>query len=182
MRSPVETNAADAVGQSGGIVRTIVYSVLISAGVLLLKIGWGKPQIAITLALLLAHVSGMALMRLLAGEQQKTLAALWRSLLLAAVGLLLVLLGSHDGLMVLPGMIIVGIGLGCASWVTTALLQPSANIGVVSAIASLVVIGVALSVTLLIESQASVNFAVAWLIDLLLLGALVARIAERDVA
>lgn len=185
MRSPAEIGTASAVGQLGAIVRTIVYSVLLSAGVLLLKIWWGRLEVAITLllALVLANVSGRVLMRLLAGEKWKTLAALWQSLLLSALGLLLVvLLGRNDWLMMLPGIVIGGIGLGSAGQVTTALLQPLANISMGASVASLAIIGAVLSVTLLIQSQASTNFAIALLIDLVLLGALVVRIAERDTA
>lgn len=183
MRSPIEVSAAGTVGQPEVIVRTLVYSVLISAAVLLLKISWGRPEVAITLlvALLLANVSGAALVRLLAGEKQRTLAALWRSLLFCAAGLLLLeLFGRNDWLMMLPGIVIGGIGLGGARQVTTALLQPLNSISLATRAASLVVIGVILSVTLLIQSQASTNLANAWLIDLVLLGALVARIAERE--
>ncbi|MCO7511213.1 hypothetical protein NJH77_18385 [Serratia fonticola] len=182
MRTPAEISTAGAVGEPGAIARTIIYSVLISAGVVLLNIGWGRLEVAITqlLALLLAYACGVALMRLLAAKKQRTLAALWQSLLLSAVGLLLVLLGRNDWLMMLPGIVIGGIGLGSASRVTTVLLQPLAHISVVAGVASLAVIGVVLSVTLLIHAQASPNFAIAWLIDLLLLGALVVRIAERE--
>ncbi len=182
MRTPAEISTAGAVGEPGAIARTIIYSVLISAGVVLLNIGWGRPEVAITqlLTLLLANACGVVLMRLLAAKKQKTLAALWQSLLLSAVGLLLVLLGSNDWLMMLPGIVIGGIGLGSASRVTTVLLQPLAHISVVAGVASLAVIGVVLSVTLSIYAQASPNFAIAWLIDLLLLGALVVRIAERE--
>ncbi|MNT93217.1 hypothetical protein D3C72_2346340 [compost metagenome] len=63
---------------------------------------------------------------------------------------------------------------------TTALLQPLNSISLATRAASLAVIGVILSVTLLIQSQASTDLANAWLIDLVLLGALVARIAERE--
>lgn len=115
MRSPAEISTAGAVGEPGAIARTIVYSVLISAGVLLLNIGWGRPEVAITLllALLLSYACGVALMRLLAVEKQRTLAALWRSLVLSAAGLLLLgLFGRNDWLMMLPGIVIGGIGLG----------------------------------------------------------------------
>jgi hypothetical protein len=183
MRTAAEISTVGAVGQQGAIARTIVFSVLISAGALLLKMGWGRPEVAITLllALLLASASGRALMRLLAAEKQRTLAALWRSLLLSAAGVLLVaLLGRHDWLMMLPGIVIGGMGLGSAGQVTTALLQSPNNLSVGTRAASWVVIVVILLVTLLIQSQASPNLAIAWLLDLVLLGALVARIAERD--
>ncbi|WP_447872102.1 hypothetical protein [Serratia fonticola] len=185
MRSPAEISTAGAVGEPGAIARTIVYSVLISAGVLLLKIWWGRPEVAITLllALLLANACGVALMRLLAVEKQRTLAALWRCLVFSAAGLLLLgLFGRNDWLMMLPGIVIGGIGLGGARQVTTALLQPRNSISLAARAASLAVIGGILSVTLLIQSQASTNLANAWLIDLLLLGALVVRIAERESA
>lgn len=52
---------------------------------------------------------------------------------------------------------------------TTALLQPLANISVAAGVATLAVIGVVMSVTLLSQLQASANFAIALLIDLLLL-------------
>lgn len=183
MRSPAEISTAGAVGEPGAIARTIVYSVLISAGVLLLNIGWGRPEVAITLllALLLSNACGVALMRLLAAEKQRTLATLWRSLVLSAAGLLLLgLFGRNDWLMMLPGIVIGGIGLGGARQVTTALLQPLNSISLATRAASLAVIGVILSVTLLIQSQTSTDLANAWLIDLVLLGALVARIAERE--
>lgn len=185
MRSSAEASAAGTIGQPAVIARTIVYSVLISVAVLLLKVSWGRPEVAITLllALLLANLSAVALVRLLAGEKQRTLAALWRSLVLCAAGLLLLdLFGRNDWLLMLPGVIIAGIGLGSASQVTTVLLQPLANITVVAGTVLLVTITVVLSVTLLIQSQASTNFAIAWLIDMALLGVLVVRIAERETA
>ncbi|HGM5489958.1 TPA: hypothetical protein ACKP1B_001563 [Serratia fonticola] len=185
MSSPAEISAADTVGQPLVIARTLVYSLLISSAVLLLKVGWGRPEVAITLllALLLATGGGVALVRLLAEEKQLTLAALWRSLVLCAAGLLLLnLFGRNDWLPMLPGVVIAGIGLGSARQVTTALLQPLANLSAVAAIVLLATIGAMLSVTLLIQSQASTNFAIAWLIDLALLGALVVRIAERETA
>lgn len=183
MRSSAEVSTADTVGQPAVIARTIVYSVLISSAVLLLKVSWSRPEVAITLllALLLANAGGVALVRLLAREKQRTLAALWRSLLLCAAGLLLLdLFGRNDWLHMLPGIVIAGIGLGSASQVTSALLQPLGNLTVVAATVLLAIIAAVLSVTLLIQMQASTNFAIAWLIDLVLLGALVVRIAERD--
>jgi hypothetical protein len=183
MKSLAEIGTAGAVREPGAIARTIVYSVLISAGVLLLKMWWGRPEVAIALllTLLLANACGVALMRLLAAEKQRTLAALWRSLVLSAVGLLLLgLFGRNDWLMMLPGIVIGGIGLGGARQVTTTLLQSLNSISLATRAALLAVIGVILSVTLLIQSQASTNLANAWLIDLVLLGALVVRIAERE--
>ncbi|MHA7846583.1 hypothetical protein [Serratia sp. D1N4] len=185
MRSPEERSAAGAVGQPGAIARSIVFSVLISVGVVLFNVWWGRPEAIITLllALLLAFASGVALMRTLAEEKQRTLAALWKSLVLSAVGLLLlILIGRNDWLAMLPGIVIGGIGLGSASQITTALLQPLANISVGTAAALLASIATTLAVILLIQSHASPDFAIALLIDLVLLGALAARIAECDIA
>ncbi len=73
MRTPAEISTAGAVGEPGAIARTIIYSVLISAGVVLLNIGWGRPEVAITqlLTLLLANACGVVLMRLLAAKNRK---------------------------------------------------------------------------------------------------------------
>lgn len=53
MRSPAKRSNADVVRQPGAIARAIVFSVLISAGVLLLKVWWERPGVAITLLLAL---------------------------------------------------------------------------------------------------------------------------------
>lgn len=182
MRIVEEMSSASTVGEPSAIARTIVFGVLISAGVLLLKVWWARPEIAITLllTLLLASASGVVLVRLLAAEKQRRLATLWQSLVLSALGVLLVQLGRNDWLMVFAGIAITGIGLGSASQVTKALLRPLASISVGAGAAMLAVIGAIVSVTLLIPSQASPDFAIAWLIDLVLLAALVARIAEQD--
>ena len=183
MKSLSESGSAGTFEQPAAIVRTIVLSVLISAGVLLLNIYWGRPEtiLVLLLALLLAFASGVVLMRLLAAEKQSTLAALWKSLVLAAAGLLLlVLLGRNDWLMMLPGIIIGGIGLGSASQVTTMLLQPLTKISLVASVVLLICIGITLSVALLVHVHTSAEFAISLLIDLLFLGVLVARIAELD--
>ncbi|CAM4048824.1 hypothetical protein [Serratia silvae] len=79
-----------------------------------------------------------------------------------------------------PGAICLNSQSRNATISTTALLQPLNSISVAARAASLAVIGVILLVTLLIQFQASPNFAIAWLIDLLLLGVLVVRIADRE--
>lgn len=59
MRSLEERSAADAVGQPGATARSIVFSVLISVGVVLFNVWWGRPEAIITLllALLLAFAN-----------------------------------------------------------------------------------------------------------------------------
>lgn len=185
MRVPEERQTVSAVGQPGKIAQAIVFSVLISIGVLLFTLWWGRLEVIITLllALLSAFASGATLMRMLAAEKQRTLAVLWRSLVFSAVGfLLLVLAGHNDWLTMLPGVVIGGIGLGSASQTIAAMLQPLASISVGAGVVLLVSSGATLSAALLIQSHASSNFAIALLIDLILLGALVVRIAECDAA
>jgi len=172
--------------QTETITRAISYSVLLSAGVLLFNALWGQPTAILTLllALLVAFAGGLTLMRLWAPQPQKTLPALRYSLLTATLGLLLLLaqVSRHDWLLLLPGVILSGFGLGSATQLTTVLLKPLAKISASAKAALLTTAGVILLGTLLVQYHATSEFAIALLLDLVLLNALLVRIAESDAA
>ncbi|CAI1595520.1 hypothetical protein [Serratia ficaria] len=178
-------NGAMGTVEHSGAASAIALSVPVAAGALLLKLesvlGIGV-SLMLLLALALAFIGGAALARWRPLQNGRALVILRYGFLLAtAAGLLtlLMLFGGHAWPALLPGIALGGLGLGVAYRTAAGALD---SISRLTMLASIVV---AVAVALLIQTYAAPGvsgfyFAFALLADLTLLGALIARIAERD--
>ncbi|CAI1940398.1 MULTISPECIES: hypothetical protein [Serratia] len=184
----INNGALGAMAHTGAAASALALSVPAAAGALLLKtenlLGISAPLMLLT-ALALAFLGGAALARLRPLRNRPALAILRYGFLLAAVGWLLTLLmlfGGHDWPALLAGIVLGGLGQGVAY--RTAVGEKAAFAvacrltTVVTSVA--VVVAVSLVQTYAAPGIKGACFALALLVDLALLGALMARVAERD--
>lgn len=184
----INNGALGAMEHTGTAASGLALSVPVAAGALLLEaeslLGIGATLMLLT-ALALAFLGGTALARWQPLRNRPALAVLRYGFLLAAAGWLLTLLmlfGGHDWPALLAGIALGGLGQGVAY--RTAVGEKAAF--AVACRLTTVVTSVAVVVAaLLIQTYAAPGargscFALALLVDLALLGALMARVAERD--
>ncbi|WP_419686425.1 hypothetical protein ACN2W4_23870 [Serratia marcescens] len=184
----INNGALGAMEHTGTAASGLALSVPVAAGALLLEaeslLGIGATLMLLT-ALALAFLGGTALARWQPLRKRPALAMLRYGFLLAAAGWLLTLLmlfGGHDWPALLVGIALGGLGQGVAY--RTAVGERTAF--AVACRLTTVVTSVAVVVAaLLIQTYAAPGarggcFALALLVDLALLGALMARVAERD--
>jgi len=181
----VNNGAMGALEHSGAAASAIALSAPVAAGALLLKlesvvgIGAGLTLLA---ALALAFIGGAALARWRPLQNGRALITLRYGFLLAAAGwlsTLLMLFGGHAWPALLPGIALGGLGLGVAYRTAAGALSAIVRLTTLASIVATV------AAALLIQTYAAPGvsgfyFAFALLADLALLGALIARIAERD--
>ncbi|CAE1147836.1 hypothetical protein ACWA06_04785 [Serratia rhizosphaerae] len=178
---------AGAIAPPGAVLRAIVLSVLLSAALLLFRqYGWAQPLpgVALPLSLALAFACGVALGRYRPLAQPSPLVVARYGLLIAAAGLLWILLALHGRLewtMLLPGAWLTGAGLGAVYQRHRASAPPGRH-PVWGRAALALICGAALAATQWLQWQAAggFNFAFALLVDMVLFGALLVRIVERD--
>ncbi|MBH2983648.1 hypothetical protein I5M90_09730 [Serratia marcescens] len=183
----INNGALGAMEHTGTAASALALSVPVAAGALLLKteslLGIGAALMLLT-ALALAFLGGAALAGWRPLRERPALAMLRYGFLLAAAGWLLTLLmlfGGHDWLVLLPGIALGGLGQGVAY--RTAVGEGALAVARrLTTVVTIVAVGVAV---LLVQTYAAPGargscFALALLVDLALLGALMARVAERD--
>ncbi|PJI66221.1 hypothetical protein [Serratia sp. TKO39] len=183
----INNGALGAMEHTGTAASGLALSVPVAAGALLLKTG-SLLGIGVTLMLLtalaLAFLGGAALARWQPLRKRPALAVLRYGFLLAAAGGLLtrlMLFGGHDWPALLAGIALGGLGQGVAY--RTAVGEKAA-FAVACRLATVVSIVAVVVAALLIQPSAAPGagggcFALALLVDLALLGALMARVAER---
>ncbi|CAI1692466.1 MULTISPECIES: hypothetical protein [Serratia] len=184
----INNGALGAMEHTGTAASALAFSVPVAAGALLLKteslLGIGATLMLLT-ALALAFLGGAALARWQPLRNRPALAMLRYGFLLAAAGWLLTLLmlfGGHDWPALLAGIALGGLGQGVAY--RTAVGERAA-FAVACRLTTVVTIVAVVVAALLIQTYAAPGargscFALALLVDLALLGALMARVAERD--
>ncbi|OKB67190.1 hypothetical protein BHU62_09050 [Serratia marcescens] len=184
----VNNGALGAIEHSGAAASAIALSVPVAAGALLLEaeslLGIGATLMLLA-ALALAFLGGATLAHWQVLRYRPALVILRYGFLLAAAGwlfTLLMLFGGHGGVSLLPGIALGGLGQGVAY--RTAVGEKTA-FAVACRLATVVSIVAVVVAALLIQTYAAPGargscFALALLVDLALLGALMARIAERD--
>lgn len=184
----INNGALGAMEHTGTAASALALSVPVAAGALLLKtenlLGIGATLMLLT-ALALAFLGGAALARLRPLRNRPALAILRYGFLLAAAGWLLMLLmlfGGHGWPALLPGIALGGLGQGVAY--RTAVGE-QAGLAVACRLTTVVTIVAVVVAASLVQTYAASGvkgscFALALLVDLALLGALMARIAERD--
>ncbi|MEL5296601.1 hypothetical protein PTR52_07505 [Serratia nevei] len=184
----INNGALGAMEHTGTAASALAFSVPVAAGALLLKteslLGIGATLMLLT-ALALAFLGGAALARWQPLRNRPALAMLRDGFLLAAAGWLLTLLmlfGGHDWPALLAGIALGGLGQGVAY--RTAVGERPA-FAVACRLTTVVTIVAVVVAALLIQTYAAPGargscFALALLVDLALLGALMARVAERD--
>lgn len=184
----INNGALGAMEHTGTAASGLALSVPVAAGALLLEagslLGIGATLMLLT-ALALAFLGGAVLARWQPLRKRPALAMLRYGFLLAAAGWLLTLLmlfGGHDWLALLAGIALGGLGQGVAY--RTAVGERAA-FAVACRLATVVSIVAVVVAALLIQTYAAPGvrgscFALALLVDLALLGALMARVAERD--
>ncbi len=184
----INNGALGAMEHTGTAASGLALSVPVAAGALLLEaeslLGIGVTLMLLT-ALALAFLGGAALARWQPLRNRPALAVLRYGFLLAAAGWLLTLLmlfGGHDWPALLAGIALGGLGQGVAY--RTAVGEKTA-FAVACRLATVVSIVAVVVAALLIQTYAAPGargscFALALLVDLALLGALMARVAERD--
>ncbi|EPR1089239.1 hypothetical protein ACX2XH_002904 [Serratia marcescens] len=186
----INNGALGAMEHTGTAASALALSVPVAAGALLLKteslLGIGATLMLLTaLALALAFLGGAALAAWRPLRNRPALAMLRYGFLLAAAGWLLTLLmlfGGHDWPALLAGIALGGLGQGVAY--RTAVGERPA-FAVACRLTTVVTIVAVVVAALLIQTYAAPGvrgscFALALLVDLALLGALMARVAERD--
>ncbi|BEO66921.1 hypothetical protein SMQE31_24290 [Serratia marcescens] len=184
----INNGALGAMEHPGTAASALALSVPVAAGALLLKtenlLGIGATLMLLT-ALALAFLGGAALARLRPLRNRPALAILRYGFLLAAAGWLLMLLmlfGGHGWPALLPGIALGGLGQGVAYRTAVgeqAVLAVACRLTTVVTIVA-VVVAVSLVQTYAAPGIKGACFALALLVDLALLGALMARVAERD--
>ncbi|HEJ6930702.1 TPA: hypothetical protein SMF76_004650 [Serratia marcescens] len=184
----INNGALDAMEHTGTAASALALSVPIAAGALLLEaeslLGIGATLMLLT-ALALAFLGGAALARWQPLRNRPALAVLRYGFLLAAAGwllTLLILLGGHDWPALLAGIALGGLGQGIAYRTAVgekAAFAVACRLTTVVTIVA-VVVAVSLVQTYAAPGVRGICFALALLVDLALLGALMARIAERD--
>lgn len=184
----INNGALGAMEHTGTAASALALSVPVAAGALLLKteslLGIGATLMLLT-ALALAFLGGAVLARWRALRNGPALIVLRYGFLLAAAGwlfTLLMLFGGHDWPALLPGIVLGGLGQGVAY--RTAVGEKGA-LAVAYRLTTIVTITVVVVAALLVQTYAApeikgVCFALALLVDLALLGALMAQVAERD--
>jgi len=183
----INNGALGAMEHTGTAASALALSVPVAAGALLLKteslLGIGAALMLLT-ALALAFLGGAALAGWRPLRNRPALAILRYGFLLAAAGwlfTLLMLFGGHGGMSLLPGIALGGLGQGVAY--RTAVGEGALAVARrLTTVVTIVAVGVAV---LLVQTYAVPGargscFALALLVDLALLGALMARVAERD--
>ncbi|CAI1669675.1 hypothetical protein [Serratia entomophila] len=184
----VNNGVMGALEHSGAAASAIALSAPVAAGALLLKlesvVGIGA-SLTLLAALALAFIGGAALACLRPLQNGRALITLRYGFLLAAAGwlsTLLMLFGGHAWPALLPGIALGGLGLGVAYRTAVGGAGALSAIVRLTTLASIVA---TVAAALLIQTYAAPGvsgfcFAFALLADLALLGALIARIAERD--
>lgn len=184
----INNGALGAMEHTGTAASALALSVPVAAGALLLKtenlLGIGAALMLLT-ALALAFLGGAALARWRTLRNRPALAILRHGFLLAAAGWLLTLLtlfGGHGWPALLPGLALGGLGQGVAYRTAVGEKGALAVAYRLTTVVTLVAVVVAVS---LVQTYAAPGvrgscFALALLVDLALLGALLARVAERD--
>jgi len=180
----INNGALGAMEHTGTAASGLALSVPVAAGALLLEaeslLGIGATLMLLT-ALALAFLGGAALARWQPLRKRPALAMLRYGFLLAAAGWLLTLLmlfGGHDWPALLAGIALGGLGQGVA-------YRTAGGERAAFAVACRLATVVSIVAALLIQTYAAPGargscFALALLVDLALLGALMARVAERD--
>ncbi len=188
MSLSINNGALGAMTHTGTAASALALSVPVAAGALLLEAeslqGIGSPLMLLT-ALALAFLGGAALARWQPLRNRPALAILRHGFLLAAAGWLLTLLmlfGGHDWPALLAGLALGGLGQGVAY--RTA-VEVKAAFTVACRLTTVVTIVAVVIAASLVQAYAAPGvrgscFALALLVDLALLGALLARVAERD--
>ncbi|MGQ6475156.1 hypothetical protein ACUNE3_18765 [Serratia sp. IR-2025] len=188
MSLSINNGALGAMAHTGTVASALALSVPVAAGALLLEAesqqGIGAPLMQLT-ALALAFLGGAALARWQPLRNRPALAILRHGFLLAAAGWLLTLLllfGGHDWPALLAGIALGGLGQGVAY--RTA-VEEKAAFAVACRLTTVVTIVAVVIAASLVQTYAAPGvrgscFALALLVDLALLGALLARVAERD--
>lgn len=184
----INNGALGAMEHTGTAASALALSVPVAAGALLLEteslLGIGVTLTLLT-ALALAFLGGGALARRRALRNSPALIVLRYGFLLAAAGwlfTLLMLFGGHDWPALLPGIALGGLGQGVAY--RTAVGEKAA-FAVACRLTTVMTTAAVVVAVLLVQTYAAPEikgacFALALLVDLALLGALMARIAERD--
>ncbi|WMW59976.1 hypothetical protein RE680_15600 [Serratia marcescens] len=184
----INNGALGAMEHTGTAASALALSVPVAAGALLLEteslLGTGATLTLLT-ALALAFLGGGALARWRTLRNGLALIVLRYGFLLAAAGwlfTLLMLFGGHDWLALLPGIALGGLGQGVAY--RTAVGEKAA-FAVACRLTTVMTTAAVVVAVLLVQTYAAPEikgacFALALLVDLALLGALMARIAERD--
>lgn len=188
MSLSINNGALGAMAHTGAAASALALSVPAAAGALLLKtenlLGIGATLMLLT-ALALAFLGGAALARWQPLRNRPALAILRHGFLLASAGwlfTLLMLFGGHDWPALLAGLALGGLGQGVAY--RTA-VEEKAAFTVACRLTTVVTIVAVVIAASLVQTYAAPGikgacFALALLVDLALLGALMARIAERD--
>lgn len=188
MSLSINNGALGAMTHTGTAASALALSVPVAAGALLLE-AESLPGIGATLMLLtalaLAFLGGAALARWQPLRNRPALVILRHGFLLAAAGWLLTLLmlfGGHDWPALLAGLALGGLGQGVAY--RTAVGEQAA-FAVACRLTTVVTIVAVVIAASLVQTYAAPGvrgsgFALALLVDLALLGALLARVAERD--
>ncbi|EMB2350894.1 hypothetical protein U8Y33_004299 [Serratia marcescens] len=188
MSLSINNGALGAMTHTGTAASALALSVPVAAGALLLEAeslqGIGSTLMLLT-ALALAFLGGTALARWQPLRNRPALAILRHGFLLAAAGWLLTLLmlfGGHDWPALLAGLALGGLGQGVAY--RTA-VEEKAAFAVACRLTTVVTIVAVVIAASLVQTYAAPGvrgscFALALLVDLALLGALLARVAERD--
>ncbi|SVK49191.1 Uncharacterised protein [Acinetobacter baumannii] len=188
MSLSINNGALGAMTHTGTAASALALSVPVAAGALLLEAeslqGIGATLMLLT-ALALAFLGGAALARWQPLRNRPALAILRHGFLLAAAGWLLTLLmlfGGHDWPALLAGLALGGLGQGVAY--RTAVGEKAA-FAVACRLTTVMTTAAVLVAVLLVQTYAAPEikgacFALALLVDLALLGALLARVAERD--
>ncbi|MBH2803431.1 hypothetical protein ACJ8JY_02875 [Serratia sp. CY54039] len=188
MSLSINNGALGAMTLTGTAASALALSVPVAAGALLLEAeslqGIGAPLMLLT-ALALAFLGGATLARWQPLRNRPALAILRHGFLLAAAGwlfTLLMLFGGHDWPALLAGLALGGLGQGVAY--RTA-VEEKAAFTVACRLTTVVTIVAVVIAASLVQTYAAPGvrgscFALALLVDLALLGALLARVAERD--
>ncbi|WP_148874489.1 hypothetical protein [Serratia marcescens] len=184
----INNGALGAVEHTGTATSALALSVPVAAGALLLE-AESLPGIGATLMLLaavaLAFLGGAGLARLRPLGNRPALALLRYGFLLAAAGwvlTLLMLFGGHDWPALLPGLILGGLGQGVAYRTAVGEKGAFAVACRLTTVVTILAVGAAASLVQICAAPGVRGscFALALLVDLALLGALIARVAERD--
>ena len=188
MSLSINNGALGAMAHTGTAASALALSVPVAAGALLLEAeslqGIGAT-LMLLMALALAFLGGAALARWQPLRNRPALAILRHGFLLAAAGWLLTLLmlfGGHDWPALLAGLALGGLGQGVAY--RTA-VEEKAAFAVACRLTTVVTIVAVVIAASLVQTYAAPGvrgscFALALLVDLALLGTLLARVAERD--
>ena len=183
MKSGSEKKALDGVGLSDAFIWISVLSVLLSTAILLIKILWTYPLVLAgsLLILMLAFAAGIYFTYCFRLQQESALNSRWRYLMFSALGLLLLIpVGFDDWRVMLPGIIISGMGLGSTYGVVSVRSKRPGFATLHLYALALVCLSVTATATLLAASYLSPSAAVAISLDFTLLAAVLTWINEND--